>query len=156
MKQASLVPSFGHNTWREAGLGTVPGTCSTSGLETTTSKNTLPVGRFGRWRRLSKDYEKLPEVSEAMVTLAAICLMVHRLAWLPIESVCPSLPFKMAWLSKWAVRPRRTGRAAGPPREPEQVYEWLCRGCKAPDAGPSHHRVPAGPLACWSTPLAGY
>ncbi len=35
---------------------------------------------FGRWRRLSKDYEALPEVSEAMVTLAAIRLMLHRLA----------------------------------------------------------------------------
>jgi putative transposase len=35
---------------------------------------------FGRWRRLSKDYETLPEVSEAMVTLAAIRLMLHRLA----------------------------------------------------------------------------
>jgi hypothetical protein len=30
--------------------------------------------------RLSKDYEALPEVSEAMVTLAAIRLMLHRLA----------------------------------------------------------------------------
>ena len=30
------------------------------------------LGWFGRWRRLSKDYEMLPEVSEAMVTLAAI------------------------------------------------------------------------------------
>jgi putative transposase len=37
-------------------------------------------GWFGRWRRLSKDYEALPEVSEAMVTLAAIRLMLHRLA----------------------------------------------------------------------------
>jgi putative transposase len=37
-------------------------------------------GWFGRWRRLSKDYERLPEVSEAMVTLAAIRLMLHRLA----------------------------------------------------------------------------
>ena len=35
---------------------------------------------FGRWRRLSKDYEALPEVSEAMLTLAAIRLMLHRLA----------------------------------------------------------------------------
>jgi putative transposase len=34
----------------------------------------------GRWRRLSKDYEALPEVSEAMVTLAAIRLMLYRLA----------------------------------------------------------------------------
>jgi putative transposase len=33
---------------------------------------------FGRWRRLSRDYEHLPEVSEAMVTLAMIRLMTHR------------------------------------------------------------------------------
>ena len=38
------------------------------------------LGWFGRWRRLSKDYEALPEVSEAMVTLAVIRLMLHRLA----------------------------------------------------------------------------
>ena len=37
------------------------------------------LGWFGRWRRLSKDYEELPEVSEAMVTLAMIRLMLHRL-----------------------------------------------------------------------------
>ncbi len=37
-------------------------------------------GWLGRWRRLSKDYEHLPEVSEAMVTLAMIRLMVHRAA----------------------------------------------------------------------------
>ena len=37
------------------------------------------LGWFGRWRRLSKDYEELPEVSEAMVTLAAIRMMLHRL-----------------------------------------------------------------------------
>ena len=37
-------------------------------------------GWLGRWRRLSKDYEHLPEVSEAMITLAMIRLMVHRLA----------------------------------------------------------------------------
>ena len=35
-------------------------------------------GWLGRWRRLSKDYEHLPEVSEAMVTLAMIRLMIHR------------------------------------------------------------------------------
>lgn len=38
------------------------------------------LGWMGRWRRLSKDYEELPEVSEAMVTLAMIRLMLHRLA----------------------------------------------------------------------------
>jgi putative transposase len=38
------------------------------------------LGWLGRWRRLSKDYEELPEVSEAMVTLAMIRLMLHRLA----------------------------------------------------------------------------
>jgi putative transposase len=37
------------------------------------------IGWLGRWRRLSKDYEHLPEVSEAMVTLAMIRLMLHRL-----------------------------------------------------------------------------
>jgi putative transposase len=38
------------------------------------------LGWLGRWRRLSKDYEELPDVSEAMVTLAMIRLMLHRLA----------------------------------------------------------------------------
>ena len=38
------------------------------------------LGGFGRWRRLSNDDEALPEVSEAMVTRAAIRLMLHRLA----------------------------------------------------------------------------
>src|SRR5215211_2797211 len=37
------------------------------------------TGWLGRWRRLSKDYEALPEVSETMVTLAMIRLMLHRL-----------------------------------------------------------------------------
>jgi putative transposase len=37
------------------------------------------LGWLGRWRRLSKDYEEMPEVSEAMVTLAMIRLMLHRL-----------------------------------------------------------------------------
>jgi putative transposase len=37
-------------------------------------------GWLGRWRRLSKDYEELPEVSEPMVKLAMIRLVVHRLA----------------------------------------------------------------------------
>ena len=38
------------------------------------------LGWLGRWRRLSKDYEQLPEVSEAMVTLAMIRLMLQRVA----------------------------------------------------------------------------
>ena len=33
---------------------------------------------LGRWRWLSRDYEQLPEVSEAMVTLAIVRLMLHR------------------------------------------------------------------------------
>jgi len=37
------------------------------------------LGWLGRWRRLAKDYEELPEVSEAMVTLAMIRLVLHRL-----------------------------------------------------------------------------
>lgn len=35
---------------------------------------------LGRWRRLLKDDEELPEVSETMVTLAMFRLMLHRLA----------------------------------------------------------------------------
>ena len=38
------------------------------------------LGWLGRWRRLSKDYEELPEVAETMVKLATIRLMLHRLA----------------------------------------------------------------------------
>ena len=38
------------------------------------------LGWLGRWRRLPKDYEALPEVSEAMITPAMIRLMLHRLA----------------------------------------------------------------------------
>ena len=35
---------------------------------------------LGRWRRLARDYEELPEVSGTMVKLAVIRLMLHRLA----------------------------------------------------------------------------
>lgn len=38
------------------------------------------IGWLGRWRHLSRNHEELPEVSEAMVTLAMVRLMVHRLA----------------------------------------------------------------------------
>ena len=46
------------------------------------------LGWLGRWRRLAREYEELPEVSETMVKLAMIRLMLHRLAhpnrkWLP-------------------------------------------------------------------------
>jgi putative transposase len=37
-------------------------------------------GWLGRWRRLAREYEELPEVSETMVELAMIRLMPHRLA----------------------------------------------------------------------------
>ena len=38
------------------------------------------LGWLGRWRRLAKEYEELPQVSETMVKLAMIRLMLHRLA----------------------------------------------------------------------------
>jgi putative transposase len=38
------------------------------------------LGWLGRFRRLSKDYEYLPEISEAMIHVAMICVMVRRLA----------------------------------------------------------------------------
>jgi putative transposase len=38
------------------------------------------VGWLGRYRRLSKDYEGLPESSESMIYIAIIHLMVRRLA----------------------------------------------------------------------------
>ena len=38
------------------------------------------LGWLGRWRRLAREYEELPEVSETMVKLAVIRLMLHRLA----------------------------------------------------------------------------
>ena len=37
-------------------------------------------GWFGRYRRLAKDYEYLPQTSEAMIRVAMIHLMVRRLA----------------------------------------------------------------------------
>ena len=40
------------------------------------AKRTL--GRLKRWRRLSRDCQHLPELSEAMVTLAMTRLMLHR------------------------------------------------------------------------------
>jgi len=36
-------------------------------------------GWFSKYRRLSKDYESLPSSSEAMIRLAMINLMIHRL-----------------------------------------------------------------------------
>ncbi len=38
------------------------------------------LGWLGRWRRLARDYEELPEVAGTMVKLAMIRLMLHRLA----------------------------------------------------------------------------
>jgi putative transposase len=38
------------------------------------------LGWFNRYRRLSKDYEYLPETRETMIRVAMINLMVRRLA----------------------------------------------------------------------------
>ncbi len=38
------------------------------------------VGWLGRYRRLSKDYERLPETSETMIYLAMTRLMLRRWA----------------------------------------------------------------------------
>ncbi len=38
-------------------------------------------GWFGRYRRLSKDYEYLPTTSETMLYIAMINLMLRRLTW---------------------------------------------------------------------------
>jgi len=35
---------------------------------------------LGRYRRLSKDYEQLPETSEAMIYAATVHIMLRRLA----------------------------------------------------------------------------
>ena len=35
---------------------------------------------LGKYRRMSKDYERLAETSEAWIRLAMICLMLRRLA----------------------------------------------------------------------------
>lgn len=61
-------------------------------------------GWFGRRRRLSKDHETLTKVSEAMVTLAAIRLMLHRLAH-PNRRRLPA-----SWLRKRALSPRSDAR----------------------------------------------
>jgi putative transposase len=69
------------------------------------------LGWLGRWRRLSKDYEALPEVSEAMVTLAMIRLMLHRLG-IPVASACPSHDF-----------PRRAGSGRNSQKEKSDAYK---------------------------------
>ena len=53
--------------------GRVPGVTETVVVERT-------LGWLGRYRRLSKDYELLPEVSEAMIYGAMVRLMLNRLA----------------------------------------------------------------------------
>lgn len=39
-------------------------------------------GWLGRYRRLSKDYEELPETSESMIYLAMINIMTRRLSYM--------------------------------------------------------------------------
>jgi Transposase DDE domain len=68
------------------------------------------LGWFGRWRRLSKDYEALPEVAETMVTLAAIRLMLHRRAHpnrrrLPPHNFQNGLSATSVTFGAWAASP---------------------------------------------------
>ena len=44
------------------------------------------LGWLGRYRRLSKDYERLPEMSEAMIQMAMIHIMIRRLE--PTHQYC--------------------------------------------------------------------
>jgi putative transposase len=37
------------------------------------------MGWLGRYRRLSKDYEHLPETSEAFIYSASLCTLLRRL-----------------------------------------------------------------------------
>ena len=48
------------------------------------------LGWLGRWRRLAREYEELPEVSENMVKLAMIRLMLHRLAHPRCKRLAPA------------------------------------------------------------------
>src|SRR4051812_49252152 len=61
------------------------------------------LGWLGRWRRLAREYEELPEVSETMVKLAMIRLMLHRLAH----------PNRKRLPARWRGMTRRSGRAGG-------------------------------------------
>jgi putative transposase len=51
-------------------------------------------GWLNKWRRLSKDYEVLPQTSEAMIQVAMITLMVRRLAKPPraVRQAAQALP----------------------------------------------------------------
>ena len=87
------------------------------------------LGWLGRWRRLSKDDEELPEVSEAMVTLAMIRLMLHRLARpnrkrLPAPSL-PKRAFRCPRPPAGPLRAPRSGRAS----VAAATLQWLpCSG----------------------------
>jgi putative transposase len=66
-------------------------------------------GWFGRYRRLSKDYEYLPTTSETMLYIAMINLMLRRLSWSSSPQVSSTLGRKLGYhlvtLNEWRKRP---------------------------------------------------
>ncbi len=69
--------------WRQAGSGKIVKRCDDAkGFQVLPHRWVVErtLGWLNRYRRLSKDYEGLPETSESMIYASMIHLMVRRLA----------------------------------------------------------------------------